>query len=171
MQDINTLVFRTECPDHISTWKQFCKIEMSAFHALSLFRQLTSAIEHLNAIGIIHRDVHPTRLHMLNNVLKFNIIGLPYNLKKLLKRPDFSGHVNYSAPEFINEQSDFKFNSDTWSIGCVLYYLLTKQDPFEGRTVAETKSNILNLKIDRNNALGQHDNVFSTLVYKCLERD
>ena len=77
--------------------------------------------------------------------------------------------ADIELPRRSNKSS--KFNSDTWSIGCVLYYLLTKQDPFEGRTVAETKSNILNLKIDRNNALGQHDNVFSTLVYKCLERD
>ena len=99
------------------------------------------------------------------------MIGLPYNFKKLLKRPNFSGHVNYSAPEFIYERTDFKENSDTWSLGCCLYYLVTKQDPFEGRSVQETKKNILCLRIDKNNALGQHDKIFSTLIYKCLERD
>ena len=126
LEEINTLVFRTECPDHISSWKQFCKTELSAFQTLSLFRQLASAIAHLNSHGIIHRDVHPTRLHLHNGILKFNMIGLPYNYKKLLKRPNFSGHVNYSAPEFILESQDFKENSDTWSLGCCLYYLVTK---------------------------------------------
>lgn len=91
---------------------------------------------------------------MHNGLLKFNIVGLPYNFKKLLKRPNFSGHVNYSAPEFIYERTDFKENSDTWSLGCCLYYLVTKQDPFEGRSVQETKKNILCLRIDKNNALG-----------------
>ena len=160
LEEINTLVFRTECPDHISSWKQFCKTELSAFQTLSLFRQLASAIAHLNSHGIIHRDVHPTRLHLHNGILKFNMIGLPYNYKKLLKRPNFSGHVNYSAPEFILESQDFKENSDTWSLGCCLYYLVTKQDPFEGRSVGETKKNILQLRLDRFNALGQHDKIF-----------
>ncbi len=126
MDNIRTLLFRTESPDHISTWKQFCKTELSAFHTLSLSRQLVSAVAHLNSVGIIHRDVHPTRLHLHNGILKFNMVGLPYNFKKLLKRPNFSGHVNYSAPEFIHERSDFKENSDTWSLGCCLYYLVTK---------------------------------------------
>ena len=83
LSDINTLIFRSDAPDHISTWKQFCKTQFSMFHTLSLFRQLTSAIAHLNSLGIIHRDVHPTRLHLHNGILKFNMIGLPYNYKKL----------------------------------------------------------------------------------------
>lgn len=108
---------------------------------------------------------------MNNGILKFNMVGLPYNYKKLLKRPNFSGHVNYSAPEFIHERSDFRENSDTWSLGCCLYYLVTKMDPFEGRSVPETKKNILTLRLDRHNGLAQHDKIFHTLIYKCLERD
>jgi len=131
LTDIQTLVFRSESPDHISSWKQFCKNEMSLFHTLSLFRQLTSGIAHLNSLGIIHRDVHPTRLHMHNSILKFNAIGLPYNFKKLVKNQNYSGHVSYSAPELINEVQKIDCNSDTWSLGCCLYYLATKNDPFQ----------------------------------------
>lgn len=43
----------------------------------------------------------------------------------------FSGHVGYSAPELIAESDNFGPNSDTWSLGCCLYYLVTKQDPFK----------------------------------------
>jgi serine/threonine protein kinase len=103
LKQINTLVFKTDSPDHISTWKQFCKTPMSLFHTLSLFRQLTSAVAHLNKHGIVHRDVHPTRLHVRNGILKFNIIGLPYNFKKLMKSNNYSGHVSYSAPELITD--------------------------------------------------------------------
>jgi serine/threonine protein kinase len=76
---------------------------MSLFNSLSNFRQLTSAVASLNNNGIIHRDVHPTRLHMHNGILKFNIFGLPYNLKKLIKNENATGHLNYSAPELIFE--------------------------------------------------------------------
>jgi len=103
LDGINTICFRTDAPEHISSWKQFCKTPMSLFHTLSLFRQLTSAVAVLNNSGIIHRDVHPTRIHMKNGILKFNIIGLPYNFKKLMKNTNYSGHVSYSAPELISD--------------------------------------------------------------------
>jgi serine/threonine protein kinase len=126
---------------------------------LSLFRQLSSAVAHLHSHGIIHRDVHPTRIHYNNGLCKFNLIGLPYNFKKLLKCTNYSGHVNYSAPEIISEsevnsmnstadiednsgEGNFTERAETWSLGCCLYYLVTKKDPFEGASVKETKMNI-----------------------------
>jgi serine/threonine protein kinase len=157
---IQTLVFKTEAPDHISTWKQFCKYQFSNEEVLCIFRQLATGIAHLHSLGIIHRDVHPTRLHYTNGICKFNLIGLPYNFKKLLKCTNYSGHVNYSAPEIISEEvnalnsgstfdsedyvgeGNFTEKAETWSLGCCLYYLVTKMDPFEGASVRETKMNI-----------------------------
>ena len=80
--------------------------------------------------------------------LKFNSIGLPFNFKKLLKRDNFSGHVNYSAPELIMEQA-FSNKVDVWSFGCCIYYMLNKKDPFDGRTPPETKNNIMSLQTDK----------------------
>ena len=68
---------------------------------------------------------------MPENVIKLNPIGLPYNFKKLLKRDNFSGHINYSAPELILERIDFSSKVDIWSLGCCLYYLIMKRDPFD----------------------------------------
>jgi serine/threonine protein kinase len=85
-----------------------------------------------------------------NNVIKFNPIGLPYNFKKLLKRDNFSGHINYSAPELILEKTLFTSKVDVWSFGCSLYYLVVKKDPFDGPDPSDIKRNILNLQIDIN---------------------
>lgn len=38
LESVQTLVIKSESPDHISTWKQFCKTRMSLFHTLSIFR-------------------------------------------------------------------------------------------------------------------------------------
>jgi serine/threonine protein kinase len=65
--------------------------------------------------------------------VKFNSIGMPFNFKKLLKRDNFSGHVNYSAPELILEKQFFTKKVDIWSFGCCIFYLITKKDPFEGK--------------------------------------
>ena len=62
-------------------------------------------------------------------------------------------------------------NSDTWSLGCCLYYLVTKKDPFEGKSIQETKHNILNLRLDPSDSLKFHDNTLVQLIYACLERD
>jgi serine/threonine protein kinase len=68
--------------------------------------------------NLIHRDVHPTRIHFLNGYAKFNHVGMPYNYKKLLKKENFSGHINYSAPELILEDPSFDEKVDIWSLGC-----------------------------------------------------
>jgi serine/threonine protein kinase len=62
---------------------------------------LCCGVEHIHSKGMIFRDVHPTRIHLTNGEIKFNLVGMPYNFKKLLKNENFSGHLNYSAPEIL----------------------------------------------------------------------
>jgi serine/threonine protein kinase len=96
-----TLMFYTESPDHIAGWKSYCKKKFSTDEMLCIFRQLCEALVYIHDQGLIHRDVHPTRIHSTYGIAKFNLIGMPYNYKKLLKKDNFCGHVNYSAPELI----------------------------------------------------------------------
>ena len=93
---------------------------------------------------MIFRDMHPTRIHCIDKVIKVNLVGMPYNFKKLLKNDNFSGHLNYSAPEILehNTESSVSQKIDVWSLGCCLYYLVTKKDPFDGSNPVEIKNNI-----------------------------
>lgn len=59
---------------------------------------MTLAVEYIHSQDMIFRDIHPTRIHLVNGEIKINLIGMPYNFKKLLKNDSFSGHLNYSAP-------------------------------------------------------------------------
>jgi serine/threonine protein kinase len=83
----------------------------------------------------------------MQSQVKFNLIGFPYNFKKLLKRDDFSGHINYSAPELIQEKTDINNKVDVWALGCTLFYLLNKKDTFDGRDPEEIKQSILSFNI------------------------
>jgi serine/threonine protein kinase len=69
---------------------------------------------------------------------------MPFNFKKLLKRENFSGHLNYSPPELVLEKNVFSHKVDVWGFGCCIYYMLTNKDPFDGKVPHETKCNILN---------------------------
>tara|TARA_B110000285_G_C15123957_1_gene618973 strand:+ start:567 stop:998 length:432 start_codon:yes stop_codon:yes gene_type:complete len=100
---------------------------------------------------MIFRDVHPTRIHLKDGDIKLNLVGMPYNFKKLLKNESFSGHLNYSAPEILESgpENFLTPKVDVWSLGCCLYYLATKRDPFDGSNPGEIKMNIRKGKIDK----------------------
>jgi len=129
--------------------------------------------------GLVHRDVHPTRLHWGNGKPVFNLIGLPYNFKKLLKGENFAGHLTFSAPELLAKPSQYDSGSnkvsqavDIWSLGCCLYYFVVKKDPFEGSTPAQTKINIQNMTIgDQKINIPILDKLLtSCLVFDSLQR-
>ena len=99
-----------------------------------MLKQVVTGLEFLHAKNYIHRDVHPSRIqHFTGGIVKFNTVGLPYNFKKLLRRSDFSGHVNYSAPELILEKNSFSEKIDIWALGCCIYFIFNKCDPFDGK--------------------------------------
>ena len=100
---------------------------------------------------------------------KFNFIGMPYNYKKLLKKENFSGHINYSSPELILEQMNFSDKVDIWSLGCCLYFLIVKKDPFEGKDPKTIKDNILKWKVDYKKV--QNEPILETLIRACLVVD
>ena len=107
------------------------------------------AVQCVHERGITHRDIHPTRINLIGNTVKLNLIGMPYNFKKLLKSETFCGHLNYSAPEMLSDNSyDFSEKIDIWALGCCFYYLSAKKDPFEANTPEEIKRNIRSMKID-----------------------
>jgi len=54
-------------------------------------------------------------------------------------------NFDYAAPEILDEAQAFP-QSDIWSLGVLLYVLLSGQLPFKGDSAEETKSNILDVK-------------------------
>ena len=167
IMDGNKLYFQTEAPDNgNSCWKAFCKKKFTTIEMLTVFRQMCSVLHYLHSNELIHRDVHPTRLHLVKGKAKFNFIGMPYNYKKLLKKENFSGHINYSAPELIMEQMNFSDKVDIWSLGCCLYFLIVKKDPFEGKDPKTIKENIMKCNFDMKKI--QHEPILANLVSACL---
>ena len=165
--DGNKLYFQTEAPENGTTcWKAYWKKKFSTIEILIIFRQMCNVLHYLHSNDIIHRDVHPTRFHLVDGKAKFNFIGMPYNYKKLLKKDNFSGHINYSAPELILEQVSFTDKVDVWSLGCWLYFLIVKKDPFEGKDPKAIKENILKWNIDTKKI--QSEPVIANLISLCL---
>ena len=147
------MIFTTEAPDHKNSWKTFCKHNFDLEQVVSMFRQMALGVRYMHENNLCFRDLHPTRIHLVDGVIKWNLIGMPYNFKKLVKNPTFLGHLNYSAPEMILEpNSPVTLKADIWALGCCLYHLATKRDPFMCEnprlSPVKIKQNILQIRLD-----------------------
>lgn len=109
---------------------------LSASDAVAIMLQLTSALSHAHRNGIIHRDVKPQNILMnqYGNV-KITDFGIARALSstQLTKTNDVIGSVHYLSPEQARGGTATK-KSDIYSLGIVLFELLTGRLPFSGES-------------------------------------
>jgi serine/threonine protein kinase len=101
--------------------------------------------------GILYKDLNPHNLMLDNN---FNVKLCDFGLAKKLNSDDmnndqsmdnaFVGSILYSSPESVKNQ-DYTEKSDIWSLGCIIYELLTFSHPFEGDNPLTVTKNIVEL--------------------------
>lgn len=134
------------------TIAEFCDHRIDLAARLDLFRQCCLAIQHAHQMAIVHRDIKPS------NVLVTMIDGRPtvklidFGIAKLLDRtsknrlhPGYEltdpgngpGTPAYTSPEQINGSSAIDTRSDIYSLGALLYVLLSGKPPFDFSTNAE----------------------------------
>lgn len=115
--------------------------------AAGVCAQLARALQHAHDAGVIHRDVKPT------NVL-LTPAGLPkitdFGLARLEDRSGLSltgaimGTPHYMSPEQVKGRGDgIDARTDVYSLGAVLYLMLTGRPPFQGETAEGTFVEIL----------------------------
>jgi serine/threonine protein kinase len=85
-------------------------------------------------LGIVHRDIKPENLLFSTNDPATAIIKVSdFGLARTISEDDFAhttcGTPGYVAPEIL-EQHPYKSSCDLWSIGVVLYILLSGSPPF-----------------------------------------
>ncbi|MCD8883776.1 Stk1 family PASTA domain-containing Ser/Thr kinase [Mammaliicoccus sciuri] len=110
--------------------------KLSADEAVEMTLQTLKGIAHAHHHRIIHRDIKPQNILMTKNgTLKILDFGIARALSEtaLTETNHVMGSVQYLSPEQAKGQSTDE-SSDIYSIGIVLYELLTGHPPFNGET-------------------------------------
>lgn len=95
--------------------------------------QLTSAISYCHEHGVIHRDIKPENLLLDSNFqLKVADFGLSSDKTKFQEYLSTEcGTKAYMAPEVLSKSRYIGEKSDCWSIGVVLFIMLSGNPPFQ----------------------------------------
>ncbi|MDP7249764.1 MAG: protein kinase, partial [Planctomycetota bacterium] len=120
-------------------------------NAVLITRQMLEALEAAHALGILHRDLKPSNIFLKKTsdekiVAKLGDFGLA-KVGAILDRKTgevtqtLSGMIlgtpHYMSPEQAENPKDVDATCDIYSIGCVLYHLMTGKIPFPGKTFLE----------------------------------
>jgi WD40 repeat protein/tRNA A-37 threonylcarbamoyl transferase component Bud32 len=126
----------------------FCREnKLSTPERLELFMQVCQAIQHAHEKGIIHRDIKPSNILVTSRdrrpvpvVIDFGIAkateeALAEKTRLTLTEP-FLGTPAYMSPEQAEASAqDVDTRSDIYSLGALLYELLTDTAPFDAKTL------------------------------------
>uniref|UniRef100_A0A6N2NAJ0 Protein kinase domain-containing protein n=1 Tax=Salix viminalis TaxID=40686 RepID=A0A6N2NAJ0_SALVM len=109
-------------------------------------RQLAAGLQVLQEKHLIHRDLKPQNLLLSSNdltpQLKIGDFGFARSLTSSDLADTLCGSPLYMAPEIIqNKKYDAK--ADLWSVGAVLFQLVTGKPPFDGNSQYQLFQNIL----------------------------
>lgn len=107
--------------------------------AVKYAQQMASGLEHAHELGVTHRDIKPGNFLIgPAGQLKLSDFGLATfaAARNLTATGKTMGTFRYMAPEQIRGK-EVGPQSDLYSLGCVIYEMLTGKPPFDGSTAAE----------------------------------
>jgi len=160
---------------------------IAAERAVDIFMQICDALEHAHAKGIVHRDLKPSNIVLtktkgnkdLVRIVDFGIAKVLAGAESretfdLTNTGDLFGSPSYMSPEqCMGYRLDAR--SDVYSLGCVMYEMLSGQPPFVSdnpvQTIVKHLSDIPQRLVGPQASSKDIPATLESLVFRCLEKD
>jgi serine/threonine-protein kinase len=122
-------------------------VSLSLLQKLNIVLQVAKALEHAHDKGIIHRAIEPENIMLMSDskvkIVGFDVTYLTHlHVETMTRVGMFIGKVPYASPEQLNSPP-VDARSDIFSLGVVLYQLLTGKLPFGAENSGEVVQKIL----------------------------
>jgi WD40 repeat protein/tRNA A-37 threonylcarbamoyl transferase component Bud32 len=144
--------------------------------AAAVMEQVARGVHYAHQRGVLHRDLKPSNILLADPatpvIADFGLAKKVEADSSLTQSGAILGTPSYMAPEQACGSKEITTVADTYSLGAILYELLTGQPPFKGASVAQTLRMVeeqdpipprkLNPKCDPD---------LESIVLRCLEKD
>lgn len=140
-----------------------------------IIAQIADALDFAHSKGIIHRDVKPANIILLDGnrakIMDFGIAKIASGVANLTTTGQFLGTPNYMAPEQI-KGTPVDGRTDIFSLGICLYECLTRRKPFGGDSLTSISYKIVHEPFPPLHEINpQIPDGFEEVVAGCLAKD
>ncbi len=150
--------------------------------AIEYVMQACEALAAAHAAGVVHRDVKPENLFLTRHAQGLDFIKiLDFGISKVALAQGKRAHVRtqmplgsptYMSPEQIRSSEQVDARTDIWSLGCVLFELLTGLSAFEEPTLMQLSAAILEHEpVPLRSLLPDAPVELEKVISRCLEKD
>ncbi|MBX9693568.1 MAG: serine/threonine protein kinase, partial [Cyanobacteria bacterium] len=148
--------------------------------ALPIISEVCAGLHHAHLSGVLHRDIKPSNVMIAddddgNQVIKlvdFGIAKLQEVDMKLTTTGTVVGTITYMSPEAISSEK-VDARSDIYSLGCMIYEMLSGKPVFDGENLFEIMMHHNNTRpLPMSEKAGiEYPEALEIFVAKCLEKD
>ena len=141
--------------------------------AATIVRRVADALAYAHSKGVVHRDIKPANIFMVGRTQPR---VLDFGIARIAHQHDGAGDVAagspyYMAPEQARQQTVDR-RADVFSLGVVLYELLTDTKPFRGSTLSEITSAVIEHKPPRADEVDANvPTALAEITARAMEKD